>query len=165
MNRRVYIVATVVGVLGMGLGLAGAFGEVTGKARTSALGYRASLLVQMRVSDLDRAVAFYRDVLDFDVVLRSDELQWAELSFGLEGVEIGLGGGAEAKGSGSVSLNIGVKDIAAARALLEKRGVVFKGETMTIPDKVRLADFRPTLGTMRKLVHEGLAGSRGMTSD
>jgi len=114
--------------------------RAAGRAGASSIGYRPSLLIQLRVSDLERSVKFYRDLLDFDVVLRSDELKWAELSFGLDGVEIGIGAGAEPNGSGSVSLNIGVKDIDAARKVLEGRGVVFKGETMTIPDKVRLAE-------------------------
>lgn len=141
MNRRTVGVSAVLGLLGTAVGIAVATGEEGGKAEGSALGYRGSLLVQMRVADLDRAVAFYRDVLDCELLLRSDALQWAELSFGLDGVKIGVGSGAEVKGSGSVSLNIGVKDVAAAKAVLEKRGVTFKSDIITIPDKVRLLDF------------------------
>jgi len=141
MKRHICGMGAAVGLLVVGVGLAGESRSPVGRAEKSSLGYRGSLLVQLRVADLDRAIAFYRDVLDFDVTLRSDELQWAELSFGLDGVEIGVGSGAEVKGSGSVSLNIGVKDITAAKTVLDKRGVVFKSDVITIPEKVRLLDF------------------------
>ena len=41
----------------------------------------------------------------------------------------------------ALSLNFSVRDIAEARTRLETRGVVFKGETMTIEGVVKLADF------------------------
>lgn len=132
------------GVLGLGAVLLFAF---VGPARSgeerpdSPIEYRGSLLVQLRVSNLDRAVAFYTKVLGLDLVLRSDELHWAELSFGLPNVKIGLGEGEEVKGSGTTSLNVGVKDVDAARATLERRGVTFLRDTMTIEGKVKLADF------------------------
>lgn len=107
----------------------------------SSLAYAGSLLIQLRVADLDRAITFYRDVLNFDLVLRNDELQWAKLKPGIPGVTIGLGVGPEVKGSGTTSLNFGVDDIDAARNLLENRGVQFLGPTITIPGVVRLADF------------------------
>jgi hypothetical protein len=42
---------------------------------------------------------------------------------------------------GGPTLTFGVKDIEAARALLERRNVRFDGETLTIPDMVKLATF------------------------
>lgn len=139
-----------------------AVGEATksGGAAASAVGYRSTLLVQMRVSDLDRAVKFYRDVLDFDLRLRRDDLEWAELTFGIPGVAVGLGAGAEVKGSGSISLNLGVKDIDAARKLLEARGVRFLNDTVTVPEKVRLADFQDPDGNRIRLA-ESLAPQGG----
>ena len=44
----------------------------------------------------------------------------------------GLGSGGEAKGSGSTSLNFGVKDLPSVREELERRGVEFTGPTITI---------------------------------
>lgn len=124
----------------------------------SAIDYRGTLLVQMRVVDLDKAIAFYRDVLGFDLILRSDALQWAELTFGASNIKLGLGAGAEVKGSGSVSLNIGVRKIEAAREILEQRGVRFTGPTITIPEKVRLADFADPDGNRIRLA-ESLSAS------
>ncbi|MCO6435537.1 MAG: VOC family protein [Phycisphaerae bacterium] len=117
----------------------------------SGLGYRHTLLVQMRVSDLDRAVKFYHEVLDFDIRVRRDDLDWAEMTFGIPGVAVGLGAGGEVKGSGSISLNIGVKNVDAARKLLESRGVHFLGETKIVPEKVKLADFEDPDGNRIRL--------------
>jgi predicted enzyme related to lactoylglutathione lyase len=148
---------------GLLLGLAGVSAQMQGEpwkepasherhgATTSAIGYRGSLLVQMRVADLERAIKFYRDVLDFELVIHRDDLEWAELSFGLAGVKVGLGAGAEAKGSGTVSLNIGVRDVDAARTLLENRGVVFSGATLVVPGKVKLAEFADPDGNRIRL--------------
>lgn len=122
-----------------------------GRVRTAPLGYDGSLLVQLHVSDLDRAIAFYRDVLEFRLKLRNDDLAWAKMDTGIANVVVGLGVGEEVKGSGTLSMNFGVKDIAAARASLESRGVVFKGPTFTIPDVVKLADFTDPDGNRIRL--------------
>lgn len=138
--------------------LAAAFSSLLSLAHSSAgpkeapqVRYRPSLLVQMRVSDLDRAVRFYQDTLGFELRLRSDTLQWAELTFGMPNVAVGLGAGAEVKGSGSVSLNLGVEDVDAARTALEAKGVKFAGPTMTVPDKVKLAEFSDPDGNRIRL--------------
>jgi hypothetical protein len=89
--------------------------------RPAQIEYRGTLLVQCRVSDLDKSIAFYRDVLGFELLLRSDALKWAELSFGSDNIKIGIGTGGEVKGSGSVSLNIGVRSVDDARQKLEWR--------------------------------------------
>lgn len=135
-------------------------GSETRSPADSPLGYRSTLLVQMRVSDLDRAVKFYQDVLDFELRVRRDDLDWAELTFGIPGVAVGLGEGVEVQGSGTVSLNIGVKDVDAARKLLEARGVTFLRDTMTVPEKVKLADFRDPDGNRIRLA-ESLVPQEG----
>lgn len=113
--------------------------------------YKGTLLVQMRVADLDRSITFYRDVLGLRLKLRNDALHWAKFDTGIKGVTIGVGEGPEVKGSGSVSINLGVDDIEAARALLESRGVTFKGDTITIPDVVKLADLSDPDGNRIRL--------------
>jgi catechol 2,3-dioxygenase-like lactoylglutathione lyase family enzyme len=113
-------------------------------AATAGVQYRPSLLVQLQVSDLDRSVRFYADTLGFEVTERRDDLQFVHLSCGLEGLQLGLsGGGAAPPSPGTVTLNFGVRgDIEKARRALEAKGVVFKGPTVVIPGKVRLAEFR-----------------------
>lgn len=131
--------------------------------RASAIGYQPTLLVQLGVSDLDRAIAFYCDVLDFDLELRNDAIRWARVKPDIAGVTIGLGVREDAAGSGTVSINWAVGDIDAARKLLESRGVVFLGPTVTVPGVVRLADFTDPDGNRIRLA--GHPGSGKDTED
>jgi hypothetical protein len=48
-------------------------------------------------------------------------------------------------------LNLGVADVASARALLERRGVRFPKPTQVIPGKVALADFTDPDGNRLRL--------------
>ncbi len=113
--------------------------------------YDGTLLVQLAVSDLDRAIAFYRDVLGFRLEERNDSLSWARIDPGIEGLTVGLGERPEPRGSGGVSLNFGVADVDAARSALEAKGVRFTGPTITIPGVVRLADFEDPDGNRIRL--------------
>jgi predicted enzyme related to lactoylglutathione lyase len=103
--------------------------------------YRPTLLIQLGVRDLDRAIEFYTRVLGFDLTERRDDLRFAHLATNVDGLEIGLSEQEAPKGSGSVLLNIGVADVAAARRALEAKGVVFPRPTVVIPRKVALAEF------------------------
>lgn len=122
-------------------------------AGSDAFGWRGTLLVQLRVSDLDRAVAFYTDTMGFTLERRNDELQWARVKPGIPGVTIGLGVG-EPTGSGSASLNFGVEDIERARAVLEARGVRFLGPTITVPGTVMLADLTDPDGNRIRIAQD-----------
>ena len=113
--------------------------------------YRPQLLVQLGVSNLDRAIGFYTRVLEFDLTERRDDLQFAHLDTNVAGLQIGLNAVSVVKGTGSAVLNISVADVAAARALLESRGVVFQGETVVIPKKVALAQFADPDGNTLRL--------------
>lgn len=132
-----------------------ALGAATGSSAEdvpgAGLDYEGTLLVQLAVSDLDRAIAFYRDVLGFRLEERDDALKWARIDPGIEGLTVGLGEQPEPAGSGGVSLNFGVADVDAARAALEARGVEFTGPTLTIPGVVRLADFQDPDGNRIRL--------------
>ena len=110
--------------------------------------YRPTLLIQLGVKDLDRAIRFYTDVLGFTLTERRDDLQFAHVDTNVDGLQIGLSRQPEPKGSGSVLLNIGVKDVAAARRALEARGVVFRRPTVVIPGKVALAEFADPDGNL-----------------
>lgn len=123
--------------------------------------YRPTLLVQIRVADLERSVHFYRDLLDMKVVLRNDELRWVKVSHGMEGVTIGIGQGEDVKGSGTVSINLGVNDVDGARRLLEKRGIKFLAPTITVPGVVKLADLLDPDGNKIRLAEAITAESKG----
>lgn len=110
------------------------------KATKSPLGYDGLLTCALGVADLDRAIAWYEGVLGFSLLYRAEGMNWCELATETPGVTIGLGQ-SETVAQGGAALSLGVKDIEAARALLETKGVVFDGPTMDIAGMVKLAMF------------------------
>ena len=113
--------------------------------------YSNELLVQMAVRDLDRSLAFYRDVLELPLASHEPELEWAKFETGMPGVRIGIGRQDSVTGSGTVSINIGVRDVDDARAVLETRGVKFTGPSVNIPGVVKLAGFQDPDGNRLRL--------------
>ena len=103
--------------------------------------YRPTLLVQIGVSNLDRAIDFYTNMLGFEMTERRNDLKFAHVTTNVPGLEIGLNEVAAPKGSGSIVLNIGVANVVDTRKQLEARGLKFVGETVIIPGKVALATF------------------------
>lgn len=99
------------------------------------------------VADMDRAVAFYRDVLGLPL-LRRDGDEWAELDTGT--VRLALHGASlEARSGGTVVF--GVDDLDAARVALEGRGIAFEhaGE---VEGYARYATFRDPDGNGLQLI-------------
>lgn len=119
-------------------------------ATPESIAYGQELLVQIAVSDLDAACAFYGDVMGLPLESRTESLEWARFILPT-GARLGVGRQDEVKGSGTASVNISVRDIEAARRLLESRGVVFDGPTQVIPGVVRLADFSDPDGNRIRL--------------
>ena len=78
-------------------------------------------LVYFFVSDMDRAVAFYRDVLELDLGYRSGE-EWAQLSAGP--IQVGLHGAGPGPVRPGGTLAFTVIDLDATKAKLTARGVV-----------------------------------------
>ena len=93
------------------------------------------------VKDLDKAIAWYEGTLGFEQLYRIDEMGWCELKSPVERVAVGLSQVEKPAVQGGATLTFGVSDIDAARARLESAGVSFDGDTMTIPDMVKLATF------------------------
>lgn len=103
--------------------------------------YAGDITLASSVKDLDASIAWFKDILGFDLSVRVDEAGWAEVSTPTPGVTIGLGQNEEVDGQGGTTPVFGVVDIAAARAELEGKDVRFDGETMEIPGMVKLATF------------------------
>jgi CreA protein len=93
------------------------------------------------VSDLDRSIAWYRDVLGFELIYKLDDWGWAELRSPIAEVNVGIGQTEEVEPRGGATLTFGVADIDAARGHLEAHDVRFDGETSEVPGMVRLATF------------------------
>ncbi len=105
-----------------------------------ALGYDAGLTIAFRVKDIARSLAWYQDVLGFKLMYHMEEMGWCELTTPVPGVNVGLSQ-VENVNPGGPTPTFGVKDIDAARKTLEARKVRFDGETMEIPNMVKLATF------------------------
>ena len=103
--------------------------------------YRPGLLIQIGVANLDRAIAFYTEVLGFTMTERRNDLKFAHIDTNVPGLQIGLNESPSPKGSGSIVLNISVANVVNTRKQLEARGLKFRGETVIIPGKVALAEF------------------------
>ena len=103
--------------------------------------YKGDITLSCSVTNLDESIAWFNEMLGFDVVFRVDEAGWAEISSPTQDVTIGLGINETVDGRGGTTPVFGVLDIAAARAELEGKGVAFDGDTVEIPGMVKLATF------------------------
>lgn len=102
------------------------------------------------VSDLDRAVAFYRDSVGLSL-LRRDGDEWAELDAG--GIRLGLHGAGERRElpeGGTVVLRVGDLDL--ARTALEERGVRFDDHVGEVEGRARFASFADPDGNRLQLI-------------
>jgi CreA protein len=105
------------------------------------IGFDGGLHCDLRVTDLERAIAWYKRVLGFTVIHHVPEAGWAELQTPVEDVRVGLTAVEEmpSPGGGAV-LTFNVRDVDASRRYLETLDDVrFDGETCTIEGWVRLA--------------------------
>ena len=106
-----------------------------------AIDYDGGLTCSTGVTNLDRSIAWYQEVLGFELLYRVEEIAWCELKTSVARVNVGLGVREEAGGSGGATLTFGVTDIEAAKAVLDSHGVRQDGPIRDIPDMVRLLTF------------------------
>ena len=106
-----------------------------------AIGYDGGLTCAFGVTNLPRSIAWYRDVLDFELLYEADDIAWCEIKTGVERVNVGLSERQETGGSGGATLTFGVTDLEAAKATLVERGVRLDGDILEIPGLVRLLTF------------------------
>ena len=106
----------------------------------AAVEYAEGLTVSMPVSDFDRAIKWYEDVLGFELKYRMDEIGWCELVSPVADVNVGLSVVEEPNPGGATPV-FGVKDIVAAKASLDAHDVRMDGDVMTIDNMVKLLTF------------------------
>ena len=106
-----------------------------------AIDYDGGLTCSLGVTDLDRSIAWYRDVLGFDLLYRLEQIAWCELKTGVARVNLGLSEVEEPGGKGGATLTFGVADIEAAKAELDGKDVRQDGPIREIPGMVRLLTF------------------------
>lgn len=87
--------------------------------------------VPLSTRDIDRACAFYGDVLGLPRSVHLPERNYAEFETGnvtisiVDGEKMGIGHHVQ-----TIALALHVDDVEATRATLEERGVEFRGETL-----------------------------------
>jgi catechol 2,3-dioxygenase-like lactoylglutathione lyase family enzyme len=107
-----------------------------------ALDYDGGLTCSMGATDLDRSIAWYRDVLGMELLYRRDDIAWCEMKSPVTNVNVGIGvREGRTGGAGGATLTFGVHDIEAAKAELDRHGVRQDGGIMEIPDMVKLLTF------------------------
>lgn len=106
-----------------------------------ALDFIQELTASMGVTEIDRSIAWYQDVLGFKLLYKAEEIGWCELTTHMPGVNVGLSENREIKQGGGATNVWGVTDIEAAKAHLDALGVRQDGEIQTIPGLVRLLTF------------------------
>ncbi len=107
----------------------------------SPLQFNGSLTISFQVKDRKAVAEWYRKNLGFQLLYDVAQIGWCELATETKGVNIGLSEVEKpAVGAGPVP-TFGVKNIAAARSLLEAAKVKFDGPTHEFPGMVKLATF------------------------
>jgi catechol 2,3-dioxygenase-like lactoylglutathione lyase family enzyme len=104
------------------------------------INYAPGVTLSMSVSDMDRGIAWYEDVLGFKLLYRMDHLGWCELESSVKDVNVGLSV-TETPNPGGAVPTFGVADIEAAKAWLESKRVKIDGEVIQIEEMVRLLSF------------------------
>lgn len=95
----------------------------------------------MGVIDMDRSIAWYEQVMGFQLLYRADEIGWCEMTTHMPGVHVGLSQN-EAVSQGGGATNVWtVADIEAAKAHLDAHGVKQDGDIQHVPDMVKLITF------------------------
>jgi len=102
--------------------------------------YSENITISVGVSDLEKAIEWYGDVLGLELVYKLDQHGWCEMATATKHVTIGLGQTEELK-PGSTTPTFGVMDIGAAREHLESKDVRFDGDTYEIEGMVKLCMF------------------------
>jgi catechol 2,3-dioxygenase-like lactoylglutathione lyase family enzyme len=114
--------------------------QVAPVATNTPFDYSQNLTISVGVSDLDKAIDWYDDVLGLELVYKLEQHGWCEMSTATRHVTIGLGQTEELK-PGSTTPTFGVMDIDAARKHLESKDVRFDGDTYEIEGMVKLCMF------------------------
>lgn len=101
-------------------------------------------VISVGVSDYGASVAWYRDVLGFELAYELEEYGWCELKTPF-GFTIGIGQ-VESVTPGNITPTFGVVDIDAAIAHLREHGVTVE-DWHEVPGMVRLSTFYDPDGT------------------
>lgn len=111
-------------------------------------------LIWIVVSDLEKAINFYTEMVGFNLETKEEQFGWAELR-GPEGAFLGL---AEANEENQLTagcnaiVTITVDDIIVSKEELEDKGIIMMGDIMEVPGHVKLQLFADADGNLMQLV-------------
>ncbi len=105
------------------------------------MGYNGGLTCALQVKDRKASTKWYQDVLSFKLLYDVEEIGWCELATSVDRVNVGLSEVESPQVKGGATLTFGVKDVDAARKLLESKDVRFDGATRVYDGMVKLATF------------------------
>ena len=114
--------------------------QVAPVATNTPFEYNENLTISVGVSDMEKAIEWYGEVLGLELVYKLEQYGWCEMSTATKGVTIGLGQNEDLK-TGGATPTFGVADIDAARKHLESKDVRFDGDTYEIEGMVKLCMF------------------------
>ncbi|MEM8695799.1 MAG: VOC family protein [Pseudomonadota bacterium] len=103
--------------------------------------FDGGLTCTLGVSDLDRSIDWYVEMLGFTLLYRVDEIGWCELSTAVDNVAMGLSQVESVSIGGGVTPTFGTRDIEAAKADLDSKDVEQDGPIQDVPGLVRLLTF------------------------
>lgn len=103
--------------------------------------YKGGLTISFQVKDRKKSIAWYEKNLGFKLLYDAAEIGWCEMQTGDASTRVGFSEVEAPKTGGGGVPTFGVADIDTARQSLEKNDVRFDGDTMTIPNLVKLATF------------------------
>lgn len=111
-------------------------------------------LAWITVKDLDKAIAFYTEIVGLELKEYHKEFRWAELS-GPHGAKLGIGEEgphSEVPAGANAVITITVEDMDAAIKHFKSKGAKLVGELMEIPGEVKLQTFVDRDGNTLQLV-------------
>ncbi len=108
---------------------------------TCSIKYAGQLTCAHGVKDRQATSQWYIETLGFELLYDSPEANWCELKSPVTNVFVGFSDVESPDTKGGATLVFEVTDIDSARSELEGKNVPFDGETLVIPDLVKLATF------------------------
>jgi predicted enzyme related to lactoylglutathione lyase len=123
-----------------------------------ALDFVEEVTASMGVTDMDRSIKWYREVLGFELLYRADEIGWCEMKTHMVGVNVGLSQNQDVPQGGGATNVWSVVDIDLAKAHLDSHGVRQDGDIQHIPDLVKLLTFYDPDGNAMMLAQSLQAG-------
>ena len=126
-------------------------------AQVDAFDYDGSSISSVAVKDMKAAQAWYGKILGASLFYELESQGWCEMTTSVPNALIGFSAYPTAQPTKGSTMAFGVKDMAKAKAWLEKNAVKLDGDVVEIPQTVKLLYFFDPDGN-RLMFYEPYAG-------